>query len=365
MPSKELKKKPLVEAILEVRWALQKQPGDMQVDPHYKFLLGRMFDRVLGEYPVPEELPQTVIPDEMSAYMVKQRFRVGANDWPLIQIGPGIMTVNDTAKYTWPDFRSRSIAAVAKLFDAYPKGGSLKITSLILWYIDAVEVDFTKLGVWDFMREKLKLSTSLPDTLFADGTVQRMPRHFHWEAAFDCAKPSGVISLRFVTREKEGKRSLVWETVVRSESDLPSLPDGFAGWIDAAHAVTSSDPWGKGFGTRPVIIAGIRRIGQVHAAPGSPFVQVIVAGIRRIGQVAGVILAIATSPATAIPDLWWDRRRRDEVTVTWIVQPAVGRPVSRSEALRIVRQILERAEQERLEAAEAEASRGLQWGDDI
>jgi uncharacterized protein (TIGR04255 family) len=241
MPNKELKNKPLVEAILEVRWALQKQAGDIQVDPHYKFLLGRMFDRVLGEYPVPEELPQTFIPDEMSAYMVKQRFRVGANDWPLIQIGPGIMTVNETAKYTWPDFRSRSISAINKLFDAYPKAGNLEITSLILRYIDAVEVDFTKLCVWDFLQENLKLATSLPCNLFADPTIQQMPRHFHWEAVFDCAMPSGVISLRFVTGEKEGKRSLIWETVVRSESDLPSLPDGFAGWIDSAHAIT--DDW--------------------------------------------------------------------------------------------------------------------------
>jgi len=241
MPSKELKNKPLVEAILEVRWSLQKQAGDMQVDPHYKFLLGRMFDRVLGEYPELEELPQACIPDEMSAYIVKQRFRVAAKDWPLIQIGPGIMTVNDTAKYTWTDFRSRSIAAMGKLFDAYPKAGSLKITSLILRYIDAVEVDFIKLCVWDFLREKLKICTTLPDSLFADSTVQQMPRHLHWEAAFDCAKPSGVLTLRFVTGEKEGKRSLIWETVVRSEGDLPSLPDGFAGWIDAAHAIT--DDW--------------------------------------------------------------------------------------------------------------------------
>jgi len=241
MPSKELKNKPLVEAILEVRWALQNQAGDMQVDPHYKFLLGRMFDRVVAEYPEAQELPQTFIPDEMSAYMVKQRFRVAANDWPLIQIGPGIMTVNDTAKYTWTDFRARSIAAVEKLFDAYPKAGSLKITNLILRYVDAIEVDFLKLCVWDFLREKLKLSTSLPDNLFDDPTVRRMPRHFHWEAAFDCAKPAGVISLHFVTGEKEGKRSLIWETVVRTEGDLPSLPKGFPDWLDAAHAIT--DDW--------------------------------------------------------------------------------------------------------------------------
>jgi uncharacterized protein (TIGR04255 family) len=173
--------------------------------------------------------------------MVKQRFRVGAKDWPLIQIGPGIMTVNDTAKYMWPDFRARSISAVGKLFEAYPKAESLKVTGLVLRYIDAVEVDFRKQHVGDFLRDQLKVSTSLPDSLFADSGVQQMPRRFHWEAAFDCAKPTGIVNLRFVTGEREGKRALIWETVVQSEGDLPALPAGFADWIDAAHAIT--DDW--------------------------------------------------------------------------------------------------------------------------
>ena len=43
--AKELKNKPLVEAILEIRWKLQGLPPGPQVDPHYKLLLGRLFDR--------------------------------------------------------------------------------------------------------------------------------------------------------------------------------------------------------------------------------------------------------------------------------------------------------------------------------
>ena len=42
----------------------------------------------------------------------------------------------------------------------------------------------------------------------------------------------------------------------------------------------------------------------------------------------------------------------------------VGRPISRFEALRITRQILEEAEQERLALAEYEARRGIQWADE-
>ncbi len=84
--------------------------------------------------------------------------------------------------------------------------------------------------------------------------------------------------------------------------------------------------------------------------------------IGRLVKVAGVLLAIAASPATAVPDYWFfERRRRDASTVAWILEGVIGRPISRAEALRIASQILERAERERMELAEWEAKRGIQW----
>jgi len=79
-------------------------------------------------------------------------------------------------------------------------------------------------------------------------------------------------------------------------------------------------------------------------------------------QVAGMLFAIAASPATAVPDYWFfERRRRDVSTVAWILEGIIGRPISRSEALRISAQILEQAERERSEFATWEAKRGIQW----
>lgn len=87
-------------------------------------------------------------------------------------------------------------------------------------------------------------------------------------------------------------------------------------------------------------------------------------GLRRMGQIAGVLWAVATSPATAIHDPWFlDRRSRDQATIILILQSVIGRPISRAEALCIVRQILEKAERERLEIADFEAARGIQWED--
>ena len=104
--------------------------------------------------------------------------------------------------------------------------------------------------------------------------------------------------------------------------------------------VTSSGAWSESFVKRP---ATAWKIGW-------------------FGQITGMILTIAASPATAVPDYWFlERRRRDAITVTWIVESVIGRPITRAEALRISRQIIERAEIERIQFAEWEGERGIQW----
>ena len=104
--------------------------------------------------------------------------------------------------------------------------------------------------------------------------------------------------------------------------------------------VSASGAWSKSFVKRPEVPWAMSR----HA------------------PVAGMLLPIAASPATAVPDAWFfERRRRGASTATWILEDAIGRPISRSEALRIAAQILEQAERERSETAAWEAKRGIQW----
>lgn len=83
---------------------------------------------------------------------------------------------------------------------------------------------------------------------------------------------------------------------------------------------------------------------------------------RRVGQIAGIVLVTVASPATAVLDYWFlDRRRRDASTISLLLDGVIGRPISRTEALQIARQIIESAEQERIQLAEWEAKRGIQW----
>ena len=250
MSRKDLKNKPLIEAILEIKWYLtrpDKVPGLAQmlmpaVDPHYRLLLGRLFDRFQKDYPVHEQLPTATLPDEIVGQFVQHRFRVAKDEWPLVQVGPGVFTVNDTQHYTWSDFQQRANQAVARLYDAHPNVSELRVQSLALRYIDAVEYNYEEEDAFEFLREKLKVATNLPPSLFGETGVENRPKSFSWQATFQCSKPSGSVHVSFATGRKEDKPAIVWETTVQSAgNELPLMPDGFASWLNAAHEIT--DDW--------------------------------------------------------------------------------------------------------------------------
>lgn len=84
--------------------------------------------------------------------------------------------------------------------------------------------------------------------------------------------------------------------------------------------------------------------------------------IQHFGQIAGIVLTFAASSATAGLDFWfWERRMRNTATVAGIFECVIGKRITRMDALRIARQIIESAEQERIQFAEWEAKRGIQW----
>ena len=239
MDKKDLKNKPLVEAILELKWALPSQPTQ-GIDPHYRLLLGRLSERVEKDYPFHEPLPTAQIPDEMAVQMAQHRFRTGQAKWPLIQIGPGIMTVNETDGYTWGDFKARCETAVKYLFEAHPAKNAFAVQGLTLRYIDAVEVDFSKESIFSFLRSKMKVAMSLPEALFDGNRVNSTPVAFNWQSSFLHDDPGGLVTLRFAVGKHKDKPALIWETLVQAGHDrMPSIPGGFSEWIDKAHGLTN------------------------------------------------------------------------------------------------------------------------------
>jgi uncharacterized protein (TIGR04255 family) len=239
MSKQGFKNPPLVEAIVEVKWELKESTPIGKRDPHYQFLLGVFHDKIQSEYPFHEELPASKVPDEVTGSIVKHRFRTGEKDWPVVQIGPGIMVVNETKKYdTFDSFKPRATAAMGFLFDSYPKREELNITSLLLRYINAHEFDYSKRKVQEFISNEMHVPSEIPSFFLAGGKIEELPVSYSLKTSLRCNEPPGIVSFWVDTGHKLKQRVVIWNHIFEStEADLPDMPEGFGEWLQQAHDV--------------------------------------------------------------------------------------------------------------------------------
>jgi uncharacterized protein (TIGR04255 family) len=238
--------KPLVEVVFELRWQLEegRQLG-LMTDPGFRIFMGRFYDRVKGQYPQIEDVPASQVPDDMTPHTVRHQFWTGKRKWPVVQIGPGIVTVNETEGYLWNSFRPRLVDAIRKLYESYPAEiFELKPAQVTLKYIDAVAFDPThsKTPLLRFLRESLHTGIDVEPLLFQDPEEAASPLGVNLTLNFRSEKPKGAVVLTIANGLKETKSSVIWETtIVSKQEDVPTTPEQFATWLDDAHEI--SDKW--------------------------------------------------------------------------------------------------------------------------
>lgn len=247
MPDTILRNPPLVEAILEVHWDLPGGGEGPAFDPAYKLVVGRLFDRlnaVEKRYPYHQPLPTASMPDELLGHIVQHQFRVAKDAWPLVQLGPGVVTLNITLNalggYRWDDFRDRACELLNALFDSYPDGGTpLRIASIQLRYIDAIEFSFEQASIFEFMANDMQITVSVPPSLFQNVRAEPVPRDLNIRYDFPTIEPLGLLRLQFARGRKGTIDQLVWETIVISNGgEVPALPGDGAAWLNAANTIT-------------------------------------------------------------------------------------------------------------------------------
>lgn len=217
----------------------QNGPPGLVLDPNYKLALGRFAVTIEREFPHYEQLPSASIPDVMASNIVQHRFRVGPDSWPLAQLGPGILTFNDTDGYDWPVFREKAKSVVAALGSSYPPDGKPKYNRAVLKYIDAAPFDYFTHSVFDFFG-KLKINSGLSMDFLTPLGVEPSPTSMLWRASFRSKDPAAVLGIQISTALKGTERAIVWETTISSEgTEVPATDEAFADWLEAAHRATS------------------------------------------------------------------------------------------------------------------------------
>jgi uncharacterized protein (TIGR04255 family) len=178
----------------------------------------------------------------MARFFVQHRFRQEPDGYPLVQLGPGIFSLNETEQYETEDFRGRAMEAMNLLYSSHPNPDEFHVESLQLRYINSEDFDFENDDTLEFLRSKLGVSFSLPNEVLQDLGINSRPDNLIFQAAFRCSLPPGVMHVRFATGEREKRKALIWETIVTSAgNNLPLMPDEFTQWFTDAHRV--ADQW--------------------------------------------------------------------------------------------------------------------------
>lgn len=240
--SEHLDNAPLVEALLELKWALGQDDNTIpQRDPAYPTIIGLLYNLVNGDYPYIEALQQASFPAEFIPHLPTHRFRTSENEWPLLQIGPGISTLNYTASYNWESFHAAALKLATNLMTSYRNVVSKppRLHQATLRYINAIPFEFTNQDVCSFLKNKLHVTLEFP-ALINETLGSCKPEHLNLQVRYRIAKPSGMGTLNIGRGEKKGVSTLVWDLALSSiDADSPDLSD-LTPWLNDAHSILKS-----------------------------------------------------------------------------------------------------------------------------
>jgi uncharacterized protein (TIGR04255 family) len=236
--SKKLKRAPLVEVIFELRWDISISPLEAQAlptDAGFDTSLAAFTLAVQDEFPNREEIAQILGQPPLpfrSPYAARYRYRPQASSYPLLQLGEGVMTVNDTGDgYTWDVFKDLVLRASRWLIAIRGEG---RLAAASLRFIDAVTLSPIKQqDVLSYLSASHLLTIERRYAL--EGILTRLELREHRElkdgSTLELLTQSGI-------QTETGTPALIWQTAV-SQAQPTSIEDMLT-WLEFAHSVCSS-----------------------------------------------------------------------------------------------------------------------------
>jgi len=228
----KLTKAPLQEVIFEIRWLLEPDINGRQLlDPKYQFALGIFKDAVKENFPHHVARFPQEIPHQMLNYQTVHQFWHSEDQWPVVQLGPGIATVNDNEKnYEWEE---TYLPNIQYTLDALVKSyGQMVFNFISLRYIDVVRVADYGFTEWkDFVQKHIKF---------------RFENHFdtrgeltalNFEQTFKL-NDNSHLNVSFNSGKNNKKEDIfIWQTAVSKQGTFEAAD--IVPWLHIAHECTS------------------------------------------------------------------------------------------------------------------------------
>lgn len=220
---------PLLEVIFEIKWDVKSKTDIVD----FQYLHGDLYSNLKSKYPHRENLLPPEVPLDIVRGNPVFRFREKKGGYPLIQVGPGLISLNTIDdKYFWDQFRNESNEILSVLNKIYPKYSEFNL-SPALTYIDFFEYDKNKETPLEFINTNLQISFKDDFMSRTDSKMNEVNFNFNYEVL------EKVVSLNLrngkIDNDKDG---LVLQTKVfgkKGKYDSEKLQD----WLDSAHDLSS------------------------------------------------------------------------------------------------------------------------------
>lgn len=217
---------PLIEVIFEIRWRIQNNQ-DLQ---NSQYLHGDMYATLKDKYPVRESLVPPELPLEILIGKPVYRFRKKPDQYPLFQVGPGLLTLNTLDdEYYWHTFYNNS-KEILESFNAVSSTEAINEINPILTYIDFFPFDFEKSNVIDYLNKNFNITYK--QNFIESGHPKGLNIEFHYEI------DQGNISIFFQKGKHNNGNGIVLKTKLNGptlELEIKSLLN----WLDQAHGFCS------------------------------------------------------------------------------------------------------------------------------
>ncbi len=231
----KLVKAPLQEAIFEIRWELDiEASNNQQVDMGFALAQGKLQDIVKEKFPAYKRKVPHGLPEQLLLYQPVHQYWSKPETWPVLQLGPGIFTVNDTDKnYDWHSsylpLIQQGIDWVLKAYD-----GKLRINFASLRYIDSVKLkDYGYNARWqDFIQDHFNFS--FVNSFNTRGAI----KNAQFDQFFELDDKSDLhIAMSSGKYRTTNEDALIWQTAVLKYDKFEK--DSLLTWVEKAHSVTS------------------------------------------------------------------------------------------------------------------------------
>ncbi|MGB4751217.1 MAG: TIGR04255 family protein [Fervidobacterium sp.] len=236
MGERVLKNSPLTEAYFEMRWVLIGAGQAELIQSSYDVMLEHLINVIKDAYPYHNELPLASLPAGLTMYFIQHQFRKGRNKWPMIQIGPGIVTLNTAEKYSWLDFEERILQLFDAIADGYSNTGfELKPNWFVLRYTSGVELD--RKDITAFLSQNFRMNVNVDEKIFKGTNVGSLPLGADLKFFFPCDKPKGTVNLRFGQGKKNEKETIFWEVEMLKEYGVLKDRRKIVEWCEQSHEI--------------------------------------------------------------------------------------------------------------------------------